>query len=130
MSNVLFPTSVIGSLPRPRFVKDLIADDSPIKNDEYRRLMEASIQAAVAMQEAAGAGKPKKKLEVKPGGKSAGGPTNAASPELANLRNHLTDALACRVSVSSLDGKKGKLEIYFETLDDLQVLLDKLEIEL
>lgn len=54
MNNVLFPTSVIGSLPRPRFVKDLIADESPIKNDEYRRLMEASIQAAVAMQEAAG----------------------------------------------------------------------------
>ena len=26
-SDVLFPTSVIGSLPRPQFVKDLIADD-------------------------------------------------------------------------------------------------------
>ncbi len=51
---VLFPTSVIGSLPRPRFVKDLIADDGPIPGDEYRRLMQAAIQTAVAMQEAAG----------------------------------------------------------------------------
>src|SRR4051794_8644705 len=52
--DVLFPTSVIGSLPRPRFVKDLIADDSPIAGEEYRRLMGAAVRAAVAMQEAAG----------------------------------------------------------------------------
>ena len=50
----LFPTSVIGSLPRPRFVKDLIADDSPLSADEYRRLMGSAIGAAVALQEAAG----------------------------------------------------------------------------
>lgn len=54
MSDTLFPTSVIGSLPRPRFVKDLIADESPLDADEYRRLMQAAIQSAVAMQEAAG----------------------------------------------------------------------------
>ena len=55
MSNpLLFPTSVIGSLPRPRFVKVLIADDCPIVGDEYRRLMSAAIRTAVAMQEAAG----------------------------------------------------------------------------
>lgn len=53
-SDVLFPTSVIGSLPRPRFVKDLIADDSPIVGDEYRRLMGAAIRTAVALQESAG----------------------------------------------------------------------------
>jgi 5-methyltetrahydropteroyltriglutamate--homocysteine methyltransferase len=52
--DILFPTSVIGSLPRPRFVKDLIADDCPLEDDEYRRLMGASIRAGVAMQEAAG----------------------------------------------------------------------------
>ena len=51
---LLFPTSVIGSLPRPRFVKDLIADDCPIVGDEYSRLMEGAIRTAVAMQEAAG----------------------------------------------------------------------------
>jgi 5-methyltetrahydropteroyltriglutamate--homocysteine methyltransferase len=54
MPNLLFPTSVIGSLPRPRFVRDLIADDCPIQGDEYRRLMGNAIRAAVAMQEAAG----------------------------------------------------------------------------
>jgi 5-methyltetrahydropteroyltriglutamate--homocysteine methyltransferase len=50
----LFPTSVIGSLPRPQFVKDLIADDCPIHGEEYRRLMGEAIRAAVAMQEVAG----------------------------------------------------------------------------
>jgi 5-methyltetrahydropteroyltriglutamate--homocysteine methyltransferase len=52
--DVLFPTSVIGSLPRPAFVKDLIADESPLDDDEYERLMGAAIQSAVALQEAAG----------------------------------------------------------------------------
>jgi 5-methyltetrahydropteroyltriglutamate--homocysteine methyltransferase len=54
MANTLFPTSVIGSLPRPQFVKDLIADDCRISSDEYRRLMGAAIRSAVAMQEMAG----------------------------------------------------------------------------
>ena len=54
MGELLFPTSVIGSLPRPQFVKDLIADDCPIRGDEYRRLMGEAIRAAVAMQETAG----------------------------------------------------------------------------
>ncbi len=54
MPNLLFPTSVIGSLPRPQFVKDLIADDCPIQGDEYRRLMGDAIRAAVALQETAG----------------------------------------------------------------------------
>lgn len=52
--SLLFPTSVIGSLPRPQFVKDLIADDCPIVGDEYRRLMGAAIRTAVALQETAG----------------------------------------------------------------------------
>lgn len=50
----LFPTSVIGSLPRPHFVKDLIDDDCPIRGDEYRRLMGSAIRSAVALQETAG----------------------------------------------------------------------------
>src|SRR4029450_3073856 len=54
MGGVLFPTSVIGSLPRPQFVKDLIADDCPIQGEEYRRLMGNAIRAAVALQETAG----------------------------------------------------------------------------
>src|SRR5882757_6891461 len=51
---MLFPTSVIGSLPRPQFVKDLIADDCPIQGEEYRRLMGNAVRYAVAMQEHAG----------------------------------------------------------------------------
>jgi 5-methyltetrahydropteroyltriglutamate--homocysteine methyltransferase len=51
---LLFPTSVIGSLPRPQFVKDLIADDCPIQGEEYRRLMGNAVRAAVALQETAG----------------------------------------------------------------------------
>jgi 5-methyltetrahydropteroyltriglutamate--homocysteine methyltransferase len=54
MNDILFPTSVIGSLPRPQFVRDLIADDSPIEDDEYQRLMGGAIRAAVALQETAG----------------------------------------------------------------------------
>ncbi|HVJ69834.1 MAG TPA: hypothetical protein VM510_17785 [Caulifigura sp.] len=52
--HILFPTSVIGSLPRPKFVKDLIADDCPVDEAEYRRLMGGAIHAAVALQEMAG----------------------------------------------------------------------------
>jgi 5-methyltetrahydropteroyltriglutamate--homocysteine methyltransferase len=51
---LLFPASVIGSMPRPDFVKDLIADDSPFSGDEYQRLMGAAIRSVVALQEAAG----------------------------------------------------------------------------
>lgn len=54
MAKLLFPTSVIGSLPRPQFVKDLIADDCPIQDEEYKRLMGNAIRAAVALQETAG----------------------------------------------------------------------------
>jgi 5-methyltetrahydropteroyltriglutamate--homocysteine methyltransferase len=51
---ILFPTSIIGSMPRPDFVKDLIADDCPYSDDEYQRLMGAAVQSVVALQEAAG----------------------------------------------------------------------------
>src|SRR5215210_5025484 len=50
----LFPTSVVGSLPRPDYVKDLINDAVPVPPDEYRRLMGLAITSAVALQEAAG----------------------------------------------------------------------------
>jgi 5-methyltetrahydropteroyltriglutamate--homocysteine methyltransferase len=51
---LLFPTSVIGSMPRPNFVKELIADDCPHSPDEYQRLMGSAIHYVVALQEAAG----------------------------------------------------------------------------
>jgi len=51
---LLFPASIIGSMPRPEFVKDLIADDSPHAEEDYRRWMSAAIRSVVALQEAAG----------------------------------------------------------------------------
>jgi len=53
-ANPLFPTSVVGSLPRPDYVKDLINGAVPVSSDEYRRLMGLAVSAAVALQEAAG----------------------------------------------------------------------------
>ena len=53
-SQTLFPTSIIGSMPRPDFVKDLIADDCPYSASDYERWMGAAIQSVVALQEAAG----------------------------------------------------------------------------
>lgn len=51
---VLFPTSVVGSMPRPDYVKDLIGDDCRCSPEEYRRLMRQAIQSVVALQELAG----------------------------------------------------------------------------
>src|SRR4051812_14429001 len=50
----LFPTSVVGSLPRPAFVLDLINDRPPLSPERYTHEMEAAIRYAVAMQEHAG----------------------------------------------------------------------------
>jgi 5-methyltetrahydropteroyltriglutamate--homocysteine methyltransferase len=50
----LFPTSVVGSLPRPDYVKDLINDPAALSRDDYRRRMGLAISSAVAMQEHAG----------------------------------------------------------------------------
>src|SRR5436190_2802654 len=54
MSSVLFPTSVVGSLPRPAFVLDLINDRPPVPPGQYTHEMQAAIRYAVAMQEHAG----------------------------------------------------------------------------
>ena len=53
-ANRLFPTSIIGSMPRPDMVKDLISDESSFSDDQYRHLMGSSIHYIVALQEAAG----------------------------------------------------------------------------
>ena len=50
---VLFPTSVVGSLPRPQFVLELINDEK-ISDADYESRMEAAVRYAVAMQENAG----------------------------------------------------------------------------
>jgi 5-methyltetrahydropteroyltriglutamate--homocysteine methyltransferase len=51
---VLFPTSVVGSLPRPAFVRDLLAQNPPSSAEDYRRRMGAAVGYAVALQEQAG----------------------------------------------------------------------------
>jgi 5-methyltetrahydropteroyltriglutamate--homocysteine methyltransferase len=51
---LLFPTSVVGSLPRPAFVLDLINDRPPLSPERSEREMQAAIRYAVAMQEHAG----------------------------------------------------------------------------
>ena len=51
---ILFPSSVVGSLPRPAFVLDLINDRPPLPPDRYRHEMEAAVRYAVALQEHAG----------------------------------------------------------------------------
>src|SRR2546423_1293836 len=53
MSN-LFPTSVVGSLPRPAFVLDLINERAPLSPTEYQNRMQLAIRYAVALQEQAG----------------------------------------------------------------------------
>lgn len=50
----LFPTSVVGSLPRPAFVLDLINDRPPLAPARYEHEMQVAIRYAVAMQEHAG----------------------------------------------------------------------------
>lgn len=54
MSKILFPTSVVGSLPRPAFVLDLINDRPPLPPERYARELQAAVRYAVAMQEHAG----------------------------------------------------------------------------
>src|SRR4029077_3479434 len=51
---VLFPTSVVGSLPRPAFVRDLIAQGSLLTEARSRARMQAAVSYAVALQEQAG----------------------------------------------------------------------------
>src|SRR5258705_13637918 len=51
---ILFSTSVVGSLPRPSFVLDLINERPPLPPATYERRMRAAVRYAVAMQEHAG----------------------------------------------------------------------------
>jgi 5-methyltetrahydropteroyltriglutamate--homocysteine methyltransferase len=50
----LFLTSVVGSMPRPDYVKDLIADDYRGSAEDYQRAMDLAIGSVVALQEMAG----------------------------------------------------------------------------
>jgi 5-methyltetrahydropteroyltriglutamate--homocysteine methyltransferase len=54
MTRLLFPASVVGSMPRPAFVQDLINDKPPLSPERYEAEMAAAIRYIVAMQEHAG----------------------------------------------------------------------------
>ena len=51
---VLFPTSVVGSMPRPKFVKDLISSETTVASSEYTQKMQTAVRYVVALQEHAG----------------------------------------------------------------------------
>lgn len=52
----LFPTTVVGSMPRPRFVRDLLRPEvrASLDEEEFQRRMDAAVGYVIAMQEAAG----------------------------------------------------------------------------
>ena len=50
--STLFPSSVVGSLPRPLHVRDLV--EKQTWGDADRRAMDAAVRYAIAMQEMAG----------------------------------------------------------------------------
>jgi len=54
MSDTLFPASVVGSLPRPDPVRELISDDATLDAGERERRMDEAIREVVARQEQIG----------------------------------------------------------------------------
>ncbi len=50
----LFPASVVGSMPRPLFVRDLIAGQPPVSAERFDAEMDAAVRYVVALQEHAG----------------------------------------------------------------------------
>ena len=54
MAKLLFPASVVGSMPRSTFVQDLINDKPPLPPERYEAEMDAAIRYIVAVQEHAG----------------------------------------------------------------------------
>lgn len=50
----LFPTSVVGSMPRPDFVRELVAGDVDLPPEAYEERMAAAVRYVVALQEQAG----------------------------------------------------------------------------
>ena len=56
MVDKLFPTTVVGSMPRPQYIKDLVEGlaAEPSQYDEYQRLMNGAIPFVAQMQELAG----------------------------------------------------------------------------
>ena len=55
-SGQLFPTGVVGSMPRPQFLRDLLDPraEGHTPSDVYARRLDAATQYIIAMQEASG----------------------------------------------------------------------------
>jgi len=51
---VLFAASVVGSMPRPAYLRDMLMADPPVPVADYERSMDAAVRHVVAMQERAG----------------------------------------------------------------------------
>ncbi len=49
-------------------------------------------------------------------------------PEIKRLREQLVEALACKVNMKSAGESRGKIEIYYESLDELDRILSRLNI--
>ncbi len=56
VDDILFPTTVVGSMPRSQFVKDLLDSEQnkTPSQDGFKRQMDASVEYIIAMQESAG----------------------------------------------------------------------------
>lgn len=54
MNQTLFPTAVVGSMPRSQFVLDLINERPPLTSECYEKEMDAAVAYVVALQEHAG----------------------------------------------------------------------------
>ena len=54
VETTLFPTSVVGSMPRPNFVRELVGGDVDLPPEAYEERMAAAVRYVVALQEQAG----------------------------------------------------------------------------
>ena len=56
MSDKLFPTTVVGSMPRPQYIKDLVDARAAIGEDDedFQRMMDVAVPYVAQMQELAG----------------------------------------------------------------------------
>ena len=56
MTEYLYPTTVVGSMPRPQYVKDIIEEQARGGDsfDRFQRMMDSAIPYVVQMQEMAG----------------------------------------------------------------------------
>lgn len=56
-------------------------------------------------------------------------PSKALDPNLKRLRESLMDAIGLRIEIKPLDRKRGRIEIWYDSTDDLERLLGALGIE-